>query len=1141
MLKFTVASKSNPCPNCGRTNYCKTADNGSVWCVSYHELNIKIGDIVNGYRANAINGDWMTFNPVNEQGRKLTKAELQQKRELARIAKEEAIKAELPLSERHKYHLDILNQLSLNDVHWQNLRNRGLSDDQIKAIGYRSVNRFQKLRGDFPENLPGYNPSRNSLINEYGGILCPIWQDGKIAASKIRLDDNDANESNHRYTSLSSQTFTSFHLYGESPLAVLPGSSSDIWITEGNEIKPVIVNQLFGKTVLGGGRYWHSSSNHAAKYLTRFKQAYGHKIILCPDAGDVVNVDKVPEKWIQEYKFFESQGFDVCFAWWKQITKYGKDIDELEDLSIIDFIDLDEFEGLIKKYNPKHNSPEPTKVLNNTIELSKTNQKQEIKTDDWEELRAKTATYNLTRKADLVVESGFLVKLKLSDIPSPLLGIKGNCGAGKSYFISDLVKNWNENVIQIAHLNNLLSNTAPKFDLMHHFELKELGLSVMAYNRLAITDISMAAKLDVSAWLGSNRFILVLDEIEQVLKSIQLNKNLKGNSLRLKARVKIEWMIKNAAYVICSDRDLCDESIEYIEQVRGEKFYLIHHTGKKGLSKMPVKMVVNKDKTKVLQSLYSDIKKGLKVLIGCENRSDLTAIELELQKMGINDKELLTVHGENSNEKEIKDIITNIDKEYFNYRIFGYTSTLGTGISLDTQHFDKAYYFVTGDVLQASEIIQKMSRYRPDVNTTIWCNSITRKLEIKPENLLKNIQENLEETKGLINAIDKFDYFVKEGIFVSPSGEIPQEDIPWINHKLSILARLNASRANPSKSLYDELIKDGYTVIVDDSEVENNSLDAVHKANKEEIKLIQDETVAKSEVMNDEQYKNAKMNPGSLNKQEQAQFKKTRLVHELGVHETEVNVSLVELERTKGVIKGAKALKIVLGDKDTALAYDLKDKESNPDPFDQSFHTLKWQYFHDIGFDKFLKEIKEDFSYSKDSELVIQIAHKARKSAAKFKRVIGIDISKKKSDCAIIGHLLDKLCILREKPEKGKNKARIYKINMPHYELLLNAVEHINKQEKTTTMERLINSKIDQTMIHECAEEIKLILDFADMEAEENNQDKLEEHIKNNYETIKNLTADKPQIIKKSIFNQLSEDDKARVKRARDEYKRVAA
>ncbi|MFM5943070.1 MAG: hypothetical protein ACKO9G_06775, partial [Dolichospermum sp.] len=65
-IKFTSASKKEPCQVCGRTDYCKTGDNDSLWCVSYDGLNLKIGDIVNGYRANAIAQEWMIFNPADD-------------------------------------------------------------------------------------------------------------------------------------------------------------------------------------------------------------------------------------------------------------------------------------------------------------------------------------------------------------------------------------------------------------------------------------------------------------------------------------------------------------------------------------------------------------------------------------------------------------------------------------------------------------------------------------------------------------------------------------------------------------------------------------------------------------------------------------------------------------------------------------------------------------------------------------------------------------------------------------------------------------------------------------------------------------------------------------------------------------------
>lgn len=1116
-------NKNNPCVICGNDDGdCRVHHvTGDPWCMKLKDIVVgSVQKTANGsFKAKQLTSDrqWMIFNPTNERGETF-------KREYKPVERKSMANL-MPSEVRDKNYRKLVSYRGLSQRHRQKLLDRGFLNDEIDlSINQNWLCSWESgiSSAAYPDDLCGVNVEKN-IFHGGSGIAFAYQDKCLIVGLNIANDSRDG----AKYYPLSSRK-------SGGAIPNLPNGELPIfhWVhPEATEVQETWICEGTIKGLLTGFKLWRTNKNiqvigiggnNFLNYYKSIKPLLTIKNIFCPDAGMIDN-STVWENYSNFIKRLDQDKFNILVAWWGQVSKDDSDIDELDNFDNINFINFDEFRKLTQV----------SEELNTKIKPSKPAQKQELKTDDWEQLRAKTATYNLTRKADLVIESGYLPSLELSDIPSPLLGIKGNCGAGKSVFISNLLKNWNENIIQVAHLNNLLSNTAPKFDLMHHRELiDDLGLTVGAYSNLAITDISMAAKLDISAWLGNNRFILVLDEIEQVLKSIQLNKNLRGNSLRFKARVKIEWMIKNAAYVICSDRDLCDETIEYIEQIRGEKFYLIHHTGKKGLTKMPVKMVVNKDKTKVLQSLYSDIKKGLKVLIGCENRSDLTAIELELQKMGINDKEILTVHGENSNEKEIKDLIADIDKQYFNYRIFGYTSTLGTGISLDTQHFDKAYYFVSGDVLQASEIIQKMSRYRPDVDTTIWCNSITRKLEINPDNLLKDIQESLSETKGLINAIDKFDYFIKEGIFINPSGEIPPENIFWINHKLSIIARLNASRANPSKSLYDELVKDGYTVILDDSEVENNYLDAVHKANKEEIKLIQDQSVAKSEVMNDEQYKNARMNPGSLNKEEQAQFKKTRLVHELGVHETEINVPLVELERTKGVVKGAKALKIILGDKDTAIAYDLRDKESNPDPFDQSFYAVSWQYFHDLGFDKFLAEIKEDFSYSKDSELVIEIADKARKSASKFKRVIGIDISKKKSDCAIIGHLLDKLCILREKPEKSKNKARIYKINMQHFGLMKNAVEHINSQEKTLTMERLINSKIDQTMVIECAEVIRLAFE-ADNPVDE-------------YELIKTVSTDMrgneyPKLVKKLIFNQLTEDEQNRVRQTAKTAKELIA
>jgi hypothetical protein len=433
---------------CGKTDYCKTGDNGSLWCVSYDRLNIKIGDIVNGYRANAINAEWMTFNPANEQGRKLTKAELEENRELARIAKEEAIKAELPLSERHKYHLDILSQLSLNDVHWQNLNDRGLSDDQVEAIGYRSIKPFQQLKGDFPENLPGYNPSRNSLTNKYGGILCPILQEGKIVAFKIRLDEANNGQ---RYSSISSQKYASFHLYGESPLAVLHGDKGQgLWLAEG-ELKPLVANQKFNIAILGGSKYWQNSPNHCSKFLSRMKEIYGNRLNISLDAGDILN-QQVMNQIISEYKFFESQGFDCYFGWWEQTTKESNDIDELDNLDNIEFIKLERIEEVISE-----------------------NKKESISNWAWDMwLKSRKFT------PDIIMNDRYFQFPKLPD-NNAMISVLASLGKGKTAAIIQEIIRAGNGVHIVGYRNNLLYQTIAR--------AKENGLNIYHLNDDDGTDI----------------------------------------------------------------------------------------------------------------------------------------------------------------------------------------------------------------------------------------------------------------------------------------------------------------------------------------------------------------------------------------------------------------------------------------------------------------------------------------------------------------------------------------------------------------------------------------------------------------------------------------------------------------------------
>jgi hypothetical protein len=97
----------------------------------------------------------------------------------------------------------LLETLPLTDPHRQRLRDRGLDDEQIDRLGYRSLSFFtlrQKglvpLRDEFGDDLlrvPGFIKERGaiSVVDLPGGILVPVRDTaGRIGALKLRTDDN---------------------------------------------------------------------------------------------------------------------------------------------------------------------------------------------------------------------------------------------------------------------------------------------------------------------------------------------------------------------------------------------------------------------------------------------------------------------------------------------------------------------------------------------------------------------------------------------------------------------------------------------------------------------------------------------------------------------------------------------------------------------------------------------------------------------------------------------------------------------------------------------------------------------------------------------------------------------------------------
>lgn len=106
-----------------------------------------------------------------------------------------------PLHERSRIYLELLSLLRLEPKHYENLRNRGLSDEIIRGNMYRSVPtdaRFRQKAVDYLaqrydlSNMPGFYTEhfRWKLAGWSSGILIPVCdKNNQIQGLHIRLDE----------------------------------------------------------------------------------------------------------------------------------------------------------------------------------------------------------------------------------------------------------------------------------------------------------------------------------------------------------------------------------------------------------------------------------------------------------------------------------------------------------------------------------------------------------------------------------------------------------------------------------------------------------------------------------------------------------------------------------------------------------------------------------------------------------------------------------------------------------------------------------------------------------------------------------------------------------------------------------------
>ena len=353
MDKLLHASKSNPCPICSKTDWCYELSD-ALWCCK---------------RSDSAPPDWIRTTKQDKDGAWYFAVENDDNGDDRAAKKEEweRLKAEREANKREFQHQEFKTQLTaeqrdpliralsqelgLSSQHRQMLRERGLTDAQIKAGLFFSLEQWQEVSNRYPLNLPGIKQTKDgkrfvattkdeSTGKYVGGIAIVAidasgWAIGWQLMTVPRIEGK-------KYPWAVGEKSSQLPIGdGELPIQVVGTATTPdtAWGCEGL-LKPIVASSRINNRFIGAS----SGLFRSSPIQTRTALEGVKTINLTVDAGDVINSSRI-RHWRLETEFFQSLGLTVIFPWWGQKTKAENDIDELtaDEFKAIVYLTPDRF------------------------------------------------------------------------------------------------------------------------------------------------------------------------------------------------------------------------------------------------------------------------------------------------------------------------------------------------------------------------------------------------------------------------------------------------------------------------------------------------------------------------------------------------------------------------------------------------------------------------------------------------------------------------------------------------------------------------------------------------------------------------------------------------------------------------------
>ena len=390
-----------------------------------------------------------------------------------------------------------------------------------------------------------------------------------------------------------------------------------------------------------------------------------------------------------------------------------------------------------------------------------------------------------------------------------LLVLASGKGTGKTNLLAQLLRK-EPKVISLGHRIALQRNICDRWNLNFKNDLDKVQGRFFGPDGytlrlgLCIDSILSIRPEDVSGG------ILVIDEFMQVLRHLFLGETCAKNGNRGALIEHLSHLIASARLVILADADACDAGINYVHQWRsdGDQQPVLVLNEYVGESFEAIFLETRKIDD-AYQRLTEDIESGEKLFVAIDSRAGSTKLATKLITLFPNKIGLL-INSDTSGEPEQRAFITNPNLHVHRYDWVIATPSLGTGVSIEVDHFSRVYGIFKG-ILTDSDAAQALNRVRSKVPRVIWAAVHGQNYNvISPSQNPRVIQRSLRRRSFTAAQLLRSQL----GFKLNPRDS--EDDLshsePSVDFYCELLAMDNASHAAFSETLKARLKEEGSTI-----------------------------------------------------------------------------------------------------------------------------------------------------------------------------------------------------------------------------------------------------------------------------------------------------------------------------------------